>query len=93
MIVDRSVPAEHAAYMTHAEFLALPEYSATLPTGQTEGKRWRRHLKDGRWFMGEYGGVDDQGRLIYWHEIYITTPSMREELAQSWGNMHRGAAA
>lgn len=28
--------------MTPAEFLALPEYSATNPTGATPGKMWRR---------------------------------------------------
>lgn len=29
--------------ITFAEMKALPEYSATLPTGVTPGKRWRRH--------------------------------------------------
>lgn len=28
--------------MTEAELLKLPEYSTSLPTGQTIGKRWRR---------------------------------------------------
>jgi hypothetical protein len=28
--------------MTRAELLALPEYSTSLPTGTTLGKRWRR---------------------------------------------------
>jgi hypothetical protein len=29
--------------MSYVEFKALPEYSATHPTGTTIGKRWRRH--------------------------------------------------
>lgn len=52
--------------LTRAEFDALPEYSATLPTGTTPGKRWRRH--DGAhdpscnkpvWMVGEYDPEDD----------------------------------
>jgi hypothetical protein len=29
--------------LTWAEFKLLPEYSHSLPTGATAGKRWRRH--------------------------------------------------
>lgn len=36
-----------------ADFLALPEYSMTLPTGTTIGKRWRARAGAG-WQMGEY---------------------------------------
>lgn len=51
--------------LTDREFFALPEYSTSLPTGTTPGKRWRR--LDGahdrafiarggkpRWQVGEY---------------------------------------
>lgn len=31
--------------LTWAAFKALPEYSRSLPTGQTPGKRWRRHAE------------------------------------------------
>lgn len=35
---------EKVVQMTEAELLKLPEYSTTLPTGQTIGKRWRRDI-------------------------------------------------
>jgi hypothetical protein len=44
--------------MTQAEIDALLEYSTTLPTGKTVGKRWKRRLflgpKAGRWVLCEY---------------------------------------
>lgn len=44
------------------DFLNLLEYSTSIPTGATIGKRWRRHHqwkdKDGSikstWYIGEY---------------------------------------
>ena len=76
--------AEHHAWvlalpplhLTRAEFEALPEYSCSLPTGTTPGKRWRRH--DGAhdrefvaaggvpvWIIGEFDPDDDgQGSTI-----------------------------
>lgn len=59
----RDLPALH---LTKAEFDALPEYSATFPTGTTPGKQWKRH--DGAhdpscdkpvWMIGEYDPTDD----------------------------------
>jgi hypothetical protein len=53
-----------SALMTVAEFNELPEYSMSLPTGTTIGKRWRRHcwgveqknapLHRQVWMLGEY---------------------------------------
>lgn len=47
--------------MLQHEFDALPEYSATFPTGQTIGKMWRRHdgahdrrCKNPQWFVLQY---------------------------------------
>lgn len=51
--------------LTHREFDDLLEYSASLPTGTTIGKRWKRldgahdhaFIKSGgkpRWMVGEY---------------------------------------
>lgn len=44
--------------MTQAEVDALLEYSTTLPTGKTIGKRWKRQLyagpKRGAWLLCEY---------------------------------------
>lgn len=58
-------------HLTKAEFDALDEYSATLPTGTTPGKRWKRH--DGAfdpscekpfWLIGEFGDVTPDGKSI-----------------------------
>lgn len=44
--------------LTKQEFEALLEYSTSLPTGKTIGKRWRRYLFSGpcagQWVMCEY---------------------------------------
>lgn len=53
--------------------LSLPEYSATIPTGVTPGKQWRRHdgaydptVDDPLWLIGEYGPeVDGYCSIIY----------------------------
>lgn len=36
---------------------ALPEYSRTLPTGKTIGKRWRRNARDGYYFPIDVWGL------------------------------------
>jgi hypothetical protein len=67
-----------------AEFLALPEYSATLPTGAYPGKRWRRldgcydrqFLMAGgkpRWVIGEYHEIPDKTKvgLRWWKPIIV----------------------
>ena len=54
-------------YVTQQEFDELLEYSSTVPTGTTIGKKWKRHEPYrrpqscidpehdcGHWFMGEY---------------------------------------
>lgn len=53
--------------------LSLSEYSATIPTGVTPGKRWRRHdgiydptANDPFWLIGEFGpDVDGYCSIIY----------------------------
>lgn len=36
------------------ELMRLPDYSMSLPTGTTIGKRWRRDNGKGGWAIGEY---------------------------------------
>lgn len=70
--------------MSIAEFDALLEYSTTLPTGTTIGKKWKRHilsgLNRGEWWLGEYV-ADPQGDPkmvgITWKKI--ETPTLVEE--------------
>ncbi len=77
-----------ALHLSRAEFDALPEYSCSLPTGTTPGKRWRRH--DGAhdrefiagggkpvWWVGEYDPFDDgKGPTIKinWYLPVIVVP-------------------
>ncbi|ESW92970.1 hypothetical protein NKL07_22150 [Mesorhizobium sp. C280B] len=73
--------------LTKAEFDALDEYSATLPTGTTPGKRWKRH--DGafdqefiagggrpKWMIGEFGEISGDGKTIAlnWYIPVIVVP-------------------
>lgn len=67
------------AYMTMDEFEGLPEYSCTVPTGTTVGKRWRREepyhrqaLGPRTWYMGEYGEPGEDRQVpITWRQIFI----------------------
>ena len=49
---------DKTAVMEQADFDALPEYSCSVPTGQTIGKRWKRARNtwngDAGWLMGSY---------------------------------------
>jgi hypothetical protein len=69
--------------LTLEELRKLPEYSLTLPTATTTGKRWRRHepymrnCKDGHcghWWRGEYVAGAQSGMVgIVW--LRIVEPS------------------
>lgn len=75
MELDRK---EKVAYLTMQELNSLLEYSHSLPTGQTPGKLWRRRAGKTGWWIGQYGEPSEDGKTIpiYWHEVYIVTPSM-----------------
>lgn len=56
------------------EFYELPEYSASLPTGVTVGKRWRR-WSGSQWFLGEYFDIGEPNRVgIRWSRALILQP-------------------
>lgn len=64
--------------LTRVEFHMLPEYSCTIPTGTTIGKRWRRREPYGApeeraaWFMGEYVPSPMPGHVgIHWRRIEV----------------------
>lgn len=71
-------------FMTTAQLTQLPEYSTTLPTGTTEGKKWRkarrpwRNEPEDEWLMGRYGrpyhdAHEHAGRIpIIWRQIVVT---------------------
>lgn len=79
-------------YLSLRDFLALPEYSCTLPTGTTTGERWRaqhgayNRLRPGekrnlRWTIGEYGqpSADGETIAIYWYNPVIVVRATTAE--------------
>lgn len=68
-----------AVEMTQQEVDDLLEYSTTLPTGKTIGKRWKRYLhlgpRAGSWVLCEYVPDPDPGYVgIASHLIRVSTP-------------------
>lgn len=67
------------AYLTAAEWLALPEYSCTMPTGGVTGKRWKRHEPYrrscsgvcGHWWLGEYVASMFANSYVRWSKIEV----------------------
>lgn len=65
--------------LRRAEFDALLEYSCTLPTGTTVGKRWKRRVPYQygpgdklEWFLGEYVEDPDPTKVgILWKRIQV----------------------
>lgn len=63
-------------FMERSEMEALREYSASLPTGKTIGKRWRCRSTEATsgWVMGEYVEHSDPALVgIRWREIALTS--------------------
>ena len=76
-----------SAYMTMREFGELLEYSCSLPTGTTAGKRWKRGWPyvEPRisWLMGEYGQAIGDSVPIIWRSIYIQVGTVPSDSQQS----------
>ena len=56
--------------MTRA-FSQLPDYSASLPTEKYPGKRWRCQMRDGAWWMREYGNIEGDTIRILNRRIFL----------------------
>lgn len=64
-------------HLSKAELDALPEYSMSVPTGTTIGKRWKRdnnvyrqHGSEPDWWMGEYFDVQSATEVgIRWYHV------------------------
>ncbi len=74
MLID-----DHSVILTRQEFDDLPEYSCSIPTGTTIGKRWKRGEPyvgvRTRWLMGEYADHPDPRLVrIIWREILEVIP-------------------
>lgn len=58
---------DETVILTPSQYRELLVYNSTLPTGQTIGKRWRRHGE-----MGEYVTHDDPRYMgIKWRRIIV----------------------
>lgn len=89
------------SWVTLAQFNSMLEYSTSLPTGKTIGKRWKRQIlygpHKGRWLMGEYAKDPDPEYVkINWYRIAcagdelppIEDPQQpwRKPLFSAWGS-------
>ena len=73
--------------LTKNEFDQLPDYSLSVPTGRTIGKRWKRQHVDETmtlgWVMGEYTEHQDANTVgIYWRKI-VLLPGQNMERQQA----------
>jgi hypothetical protein len=80
---EKPLPKVH---VTAEDLKAMPEYSASLPTGTYIGKRWKCQVGPDRdsgrksWWIGEYHDINDPKNVgIRWHEVWLvdryTTPA------------------
>lgn len=66
---DKLYRSQKSVTLTRKEFDDLLEYSSSIPTGTTIGKKWKRSQSDG-WWMGEYLESKDEKFVdILWRKI------------------------
>lgn len=58
--------------VTQTEFNSLKEYSSSIPTGTTIGKRWKRNCS-GNWFIGEYVDINSETEIgiKWWRPVIV----------------------
>lgn len=86
MYADASrFPRIHLDTKGVTEAIGLPEYSATIPTGTTPGKRWKRHdgaydpsVNDPFWIIGEYGPEVDGYVKIFYHRPTVRVKALTD---------------
>lgn len=89
-MVSAGAEGDETITLTQREFDELLEYSASLPTGTTVGKRWKRQVFSGPhagdWRMGEYVEDPDPDMVgVKWRTITI------EEHASAAESNHKDA--
>jgi hypothetical protein len=78
--------------LSEQELFALPEYSCSLPTGTTIGKRWRRHEPyrpddpvPRRIWVGEYFDIGEPDKVgICWYRPLIRVQAIHEPERPAW---------
>lgn len=73
MTVTRTGAGWEYLVMSNEELMKLPEYSCSVPTGTTIGKRWRRWTIEGTWIVGEYA-VDPDPKMVQIRWYKTRTP-------------------
>jgi len=78
--LDGWVPNLENVELSLSEFESLLEYSTSLPTGKTIGKKWKRRLFVGKyrrvWLVGEYAEDEDPAFVkIIWRRISRVRPN------------------
>ncbi len=81
------------------ELESMPEYSCSLPSGQTFWKMWRRNMyasrrgphREPRWVVGQYTPHPDPKTVgIRWFKVHLREgPKPRFYTAPDWVNMAR----
>ena len=93
MITTRTIMLDEKVYLSEKEFNALSDYSCSIPTGTTLGKRWKRDLNAPRrfhrvepdappnWCMGEYvPDTDPKFVGIRWRKIIVVKGKLDPKL-------------
>ena len=85
---------DRTAVMERADLEELPDYSCTLPTGTTIGKRWKRRRnyydESKGWVMGEYAPCAEPGYVaIVWRDVLL----VEENEPSVWLRLRRWVTA
>lgn len=79
--------APRETVISRSELAALPEYSCSIPTGTTIGKRWRRNVQAYRprvaepeWMLGEFVDIGSEEEVGIRWTWAVSEP----------GSVHRG---
>lgn len=72
------------AIVTFNSFLALDDYSCTLPSGTVHGKVWKRHEPyrgRGKWWFGQFTLSAEPDMIdIVWRELWVKNPHVEGEV-------------
>lgn len=79
--------------ITKQELDALYEYSQSIPSGELEGKIWKRSVEtvngDPRWQIGAFEKHEQEGKIwLKWYWPIITTIDYRVEKRKRYREQH-----
>ena len=79
------------------ELESMNDYSHSLPSGQTPGKKWRRSInskfrpfKPSNWLVGEYGEPAEGYIPVIWYRVVLRVgPRPQHYYRPDWENYER----